>query len=1601
MKKFCKRTLAVILSLLMVFASGGAALAALIEDVPEGSVKFYVPECIYLYPGDAESTTRWCQYFLNNTDGSGNYSYARGAETSGKFYFYCENATNISVTASGNSLTLGNFATTATGTTLNNSAFTLTAKNTNSIIEWKVDYTCKDGATRTAYAYTYIYRPQTVPTGTGFEASGVGNSGSCYVGGVQLLWGANSTQTGGYGVNSAFNIDGSGLYSRDNQQPINCDMINSNWTPKHFNYTYTYGIKGQKVEGNAYSPTAYYYIDGSRFTNTNQLPHFRLGLTMSDDEKTEYTSVRLYLKNSSGGVITTYISTDKYVDTEWVIANYTGGGKYGKVVSPNIAATGISSSGTTYYFQSWFYGCGLKGYGDAYTNVYSHFTVYNNNKYELRNYYFDCINASYTMQQERYTADSWTTYMTALRSAGTTLGDPAASAAAVATAKTNLESARNALQVETHTAKARHVALNHTGSNTLSVADLVTDAATEETLTYTGGSTLTAKNNAYTGYTLVGYKADMDDGSGTSYTADLTGITKTSDAVIKNYRSDGDKLYTFYYTPNLYTVTLDDNGATAAGTDKVYVSYGDAFYKDAAYAQKMTDAANGISVPSRTGYIFEGFYSGDTQMISSAGFLTENASTTAYTADTTWTAKWTPITYTVRYNGNGATSGDITASEHTYDEPKALTENGFARTGFNFAGWSYSANDAVNFANGASVTNLTDIANKTIDLFAIWNINTYTVAYEGNGATSGSTDLTVCTYNTDAAAAESGFERTGYTFAGWSTAPEGKVIYNAGDAMRNLTDENNGTVTLYAVWTPIKYKITFNNYDGTKITTILWDYDSVPVYTGSTPTKPKEGSDEYVFDYWSPVLTKVTGEAEYTAVFRVLGKPCLVRFFLDDYNVYAEQTVPQYEEATAPETNPTKASTAQYDYEFVGWTPEVGTIYGTTRYDAVFKATLRKYTVNFLSEDGTTGLETQQVEYGATPVFGGAAPTKESTAQYDYVFSGWDTPLAKVTGDAEYKATFVPVLRSYTVSFKNEDGSLLKAYSVKYGSVPAYDGATPAKAPKDETTQYAFDGWDKELAAVTGDAEYTATFKEEPRTYKITFNNYDGTVVKELEFAYGTTPSCDVIPTKAADNQYVYTFKDWGEIATVTGDATYTAQYTSAPARHFITFVNDNGDVLQKKEVEYGTVPAYSGETPTKERTAQYTYTFKSWDKELAEVTEPATYTATYDAEVNSYTVKFLNYDGFFLAEYTVNYGITKGYDGETPEKPADAQYNYVYAGWDKDLAAVTGDAVYTAVYNKVLKSYTIKFQNEDGEELYTHNFEYGTKPVYSGDTPEKAATAQYSYIFAGWTPEIDDVKGEAVYTAVYTEAVNKYHVIFKNTDGTVLQDTEEEYGSTPAYKGKTPQCAAADYIYTFDGWNEELAPITGETVITAKYKTKANSFNVKFENYDGSELYSANYRLGETPVYGGTEPVKENDSKNHYTFKGWNRTVTKVTGNAVYKAEFTEQAHDFELIEEAAPTCTESGKKTFKCTVCGYTFDEEQPSTGHSYGEVITEGDSSYKECSVCHDRVEVNTDKDKEQNLCKYCGKYHYKYIWPDFGRLSCLISRFLTFLAELFKR
>lgn len=85
--------------------------------------------------------------------------------------------------------------------------------------------------------------------------------------------------------------------------------------------------------------------------------------------------------------------------------------------------------------------------------------------------------------------------------------------------------------------------------------------------------------------------------------------------------------------------------------------------------------------------------------------------------------KFKTNTYAVAYDGNGATSGSMANSSHTYGVEKTLTSNEFTRIGYTFAGWNTAADGSgTSYSDGASVTNLTATDGATVTLYAQWSL---------------------------------------------------------------------------------------------------------------------------------------------------------------------------------------------------------------------------------------------------------------------------------------------------------------------------------------------------------------------------------------------------------------------------------------------------------------------------------------------------------------------------------------------------------------------------------------------------------------------------------------------------------------------------------------------------------------------------------------------------------------------------------------------------------------------------------------------------------------------------------------------------------------
>ena len=248
-----------------------------------------------------------------------------------------------------------------------------------------------------------------------------------------------------------------------------------------------------------------------------------------------------------------------------------------------------------------------------------------------------------------------------------------------------------------------------------------------------------------------------------------------------------------------YTVTFDNDGATATVMTPRNGAIGSRIPAD----------------PSRKGYTFDGWFNGETKLTAE----------TVISGDSTYTAKWTAITYTIAFSGGSESTGSVESIPAAYDREVTLPRNAFTRPGYSFNGWSQSSSASKgSYAEGDAVKNLTSTQGTTVTLYAAWQPLPVTVRLHLNYA--GAEDITRTgavgsNYNyilTDAGTTRFNSitdpKRDGYIFDGWYDAAEGGSAI--GTTYKFTAADAEDGFDMYAHWVKgIIVHFDGNGYKGT------------------------------------------------------------------------------------------------------------------------------------------------------------------------------------------------------------------------------------------------------------------------------------------------------------------------------------------------------------------------------------------------------------------------------------------------------------------------------------------------------------------------------------------------------------------------------------------------------------------------------------------------------------------------------------------------------------------------------------------------------------------------------------------------------------------
>lgn len=388
------------------------------------------------------------------------------------------------------------------------------------------------------------------------------------------------------------------------------------------------------------------------------------------------------------------------------------------------------------------------------------------------------------------------------------------------------------------------------------------------------------------------------------------------------------------------------------------------------------------------------------------------------------------------------------------------------------------------------------------------------------------------------------------------------------------------------------------------------------------------------------------------------------------------------------------------------------------------------------------------------------------------------------------------------VTFKDYDDSVLMHTKIPYGTIAVYSGKKPSR----ETTVdkvYTFNGWDKNInQPLYANTIFNAKYIEEARKYVVTFKNYDGTLLQEVNVDYGSTAKYSAsTPMKDSDDEHIeYKFLSWDKDINsykIIADTTFIAQYSTIEYA-FATFNNYDGTQLFRSKVVKGGTANYSGPTPTRAYSGtDKAYKFSGWDKTLSNLNADTTFTAQFDL-LNFYTVTFKNYDGSTLQAVKVLHGEDATYTGSTPYRPSttsgDYKYTYTFSGWSQSTKNVTSDL-------SVIAQYSTSTKVTGATAIRNHLDEYGTGSYNNVETSYSSggtSTLGYSgsYFYMGYTN---------------TSSLESYMAVsctYGASSGT---------GTFQIYDGSTLMFAATYYVYFS---NHQYSSIECKSISTNRYTT-------------------------------------------------------------------------------------------------------------------------------------------------------------------------------------
>lgn len=719
--------------------------------------------------------------------------------------------------------------------------------------------------------------------------------------------------------------------------------------------------------------------------------------------------------------------------------------------------------------------------------------------------------------------------------------------------------------------------------------------------------------------------------------------------------------------------------------------------------------------------------------------------------------------------------------------------------------------------------------------------------------------------------------KEGYTFTGWTPA------------ITAVTDQDQ---TYKATFTIKRYTIQWLDEDGSLIKEETKDY-------GSILTAPKPTKEGYSFSAWNPAVTKVTGDAVYKATYllniaSVTPTDGTEQFFttwdaaLGKANSLTNGSTLKLLVDLSAQGSKTISKTMTIDlngHTFAGATSKLFNINGAgahvtitdTKGGGRIESVLRSWGVVYgiYVTDGTLTLE------GGTIHCENILETANDSYRAEAVYVAAGKTFNMTGGTIEASSLNMPIGIDAVGTINISGGTIeatgrTKAWGINIANAGTNTIANAVVGATAERTENAVAvRVNKANAKVNisgGDFSATATTSKAYAVQAVTASTIaiQGTMMEAVAPADAYGIQCDVAEVAlTADNIKV-------KAGTATVNTTATAENLHINSGFFDKDVNLATYIGSKKAI------LMTDETLYPELAEGYLY-------KLAD---------------EAYKVTFESEDGStILQESYIEKGKQPVFIAETPVKPANPRESYVFYGWKNgsvtytpdQLAVVSADVVYTAVFTAIPTLYPITFTNIDGMGgSYVQQCGYGLVPVYNGPTPVMVGSVGGSaYIFDAWEPALAAVTEVTTYTATFRLKVA--HTVTFDTNGKGTNPSSQQVAEGAAVARPDDQIIDDEHIV---GWYRDQActdewdfdadkmPDT-DLILYAKWGIR--TFTIVWKNWDGTELARNTVDYGVKPSYSGDTPTKPSQAEVSYEFSGWSPTVENATADATYVAQFVE----------------------------------------------------------------------------------------------------------------